>query len=378
MFYFDHNSTTPLDPRVADLLDNANRSVFGNASSSHRIGQRARQMLEQSRRNIAASLGAKDTEIVFTSGGTEANNLALSGVLQPGAHAVTSVVEHPSVLEPFRQLEREGVAVSYVPVDKRGVVAMDAVAGCIRPETRLVSIMLANNETGAIQPLAKIANLLRGRNILLHSDGVQAVGKMPVHLGELGVDLFSISGHKLYAPKGIGVLFVRKGTKLKSMHLGGRHERGMRAGTENVPLAMALDCALGLTNEAEQQRIASLRDYFEMRIQAEIPDVQINSADAARIPNTSNVAFAGTSGEALLIAMDTKGISVSTGSACSSGSIEPSHVLLEMRLSVRQARSSIRFSFGRENSIADVDVLVDALIEAVGKARKNLLEKQYA
>ncbi len=360
MLYFDHNSTTPVDPRVADVLDRAHREVFGNASSIHRTGQTAKQMLEQSRRGIASALGVNATEIIFTSGGTESNNLAIHGILSPGMHAVTTAIEHPAVLEPFRPYN-----VTYVLPATNGVVSADAIAAALRPNTALVSVMLANNETGALQPLSEIAALLRGRGILLHSDGVQAVGKISVNLAELGVDLFSISGHKLYAPKGIGALYVRKGVKLKPLQSGGRHERGLRAGTENVPGAMALHCALGLCTHFD----STLRDEFETRILNEIPDAQVNAATAPRLPNTSNILFPGISGEALLIALDMAGMCVSTGSACSSGSVEPSHVLLEMGLSPKEARSCIRFSFGRSNTPSDIQALVAAVSKAVHKMR---------
>ena len=376
MLYFDHNSTTPVDSRVADVVDHANREYFGNASSIHLAGQTAKQMLEKSRRGVAQALGTREAEILFTSGGTESNNLALRGALSTGMHAVSSVIEHPAVLEPFRQLEREGVAVSYVPVQKNGCVKAEDIEAAIRPETALVSVMMANNETGAVQPLAEIADLLKGRNILLHSDGVQAVGKMPVNLAESGIDLFSISGHKLYAPKGVGALYVRKGVKLKPIQLGGRHERGRRAGTENVAGAMALHCALDLCIDAERTSLSKLRDEFEAQLLRVLPDCVINAERAVRLPNTSNVLLPDVSGEALLIALDMAGMCVSTGSACSSGSVEPSHVLLEMGLSAQQARSCIRFSFGRANSIADVHALVDALSNAVGRLRKNVREKQ--
>ena len=365
-----------MDSRVADVADHANRDFFGNASSIHLAGQAAKQMLEKSRRGVAIALGTKETEIVFTSGGTESNNLALRGVLSAGMHAVTSVIEHPAVLEPLRQLGREGVAVTYVPVGKNGRVRVEDIKAAIRPETVLVSVMMANNETGAVQPLAEIADLLNGRGILLHSDGVQAVGKMPISLAESGIDLFSLSGHKLYAPKGVGALYVRKGVKLKPLQSGGRHERGMRPGTENVAGSMALHCALDLCTDAERTSLSTLRDEFEAQLLRALPDCTINAENTPRLPNTSNVLFPDVSGEALLIALDMAGMCVSTGSACSSGSVEPSHVLLEMGLSSQQARCCIRFSFGRGNSIADIYVLVDALSNAVSRMRKNVREKQ--
>jgi cysteine desulfurase len=371
LLYFDHNSTTPVDFRVADVLDRAHREVFGNASSIHIAGQTAKQMLEKSRRGIASALGAKESEIVFTSGGTESNNLAIHGVLSVGMHAVTTVIEHPAVLEPLRPFH-----VTRVPVAADGVVSVEAIAAAIRPETALVSVMLANNETGVIQPVAQIAQMLRGRGILLHSDGVQAVGKIPVNLTELGVDLFSISGHKLYAPKGIAALYVRKGVNLKSRQWGGRHERGLRAGTENVAGAMALHAALDLCSADEQARLAQLRDEFERRILHELPHAIVNAAYAPRLPNTSNICFPGVSGEALLIALDMAGMCVSTGSACSSGSVEPSHVLLEMGLTPKQARSCIRFSFGRGNSLSDVDQLATAVSGIVSRMNAGAREHQ--
>ena len=376
MLYFDHNSTTPVDSRVADVFDRAQRELFGNASSIHRAGQNARQALEQARRGIARLLGVQGSEIVFTSGGTEANNLALRGTLAAGMHAVTSVIEHPAVLEPFRQMEREGVAVTYVPVNANGVVNAADVANAIEPRTALVSLMTANNETGAIQPIDKVAADVRarrrnGQSILFHSDGVQAAGKLPLDLSQ--VDLFSVSGHKLYAPKGIGVLFVRKGVALKPLHLGGRHEGGMRAGTENVGGAVALECALALCSSAEQDDLRNLRDEFERRLAREVPGMKINASASPRLCNTSNVLFPELSGEAMLIALDMRGICVSTGSACSSGSIEPSPVLLEMALTAKEARGCIRFSFGRGNTLADVEALVGAVSAAASRMREKQL-----
>ncbi len=373
MLYFDHNSTTPVDARVADVVDRANRECFGNASSIHRAGQQARQVLEQARRGIARLLGAHESEIVFTSGGTEANNLASRGVLKAGQHAITSVIEHPAVLEPMRQMQREGVAVTYLPVNRNGEVDVSQVAEAIRPETALISLMAANNETGTIQPIAEVSEVARARGILLHSDGVQAVGKMPVNLGQLGVDMFSLSAHKIYAPKGFGALYVRKGVRLNPLHLGGRHERGLRAGTENVAGAMALQCALGLCSADEQQRMAELRDGFERRLRREIPEAKVNAEGAARLPNTSNVFFPGRSGEALLIALDMRGMCVSTGSACSSGSVEPSPVLLEMGMTVQEARGCIRFSFGRGNTMSEVEELVGAVSAVVHRSREKQL-----
>jgi cysteine desulfurase len=375
LHYFDHNSTTPVDPDVAATVAQALGQTFGNPSSTHRAGQQARQELEKARRTVAQFLGASAAEIVFTSGGTEANNLAIFGVVRAAAgrarHVISTTVEHPAVLEPCRQLEREGVSVSYAPVNAEGVVSIAEIERFIRPETVLISVMHANNETGAIQPVAEIAELVKqrrvaGQQIFLHSDGVQAAGKIPLRVSDVGVDLYSVSSHKLYAPKGCGVLFVRKNTPLESLQFGGRHERGRRAGTENVVGAMGMARAMELCVES-----GNVRDLFERSLRASIADVKINSANAERLPNTSNVLFRGVSAEALVIALDMRGMAASTGSACSSGSVEPSHVLLAMGLSEEQAKSSVRFSFGRGNSAEDGKALVDALMHVVAKMRKH-------
>ena len=378
MLYFDHNSTTPVDPDVAAVVAQALRETFGNPSSTHRAGQKARQELERARRTVAQFLGASAAEIVFTSGGTEANNLAIFGVVRASAgrmrHVITTGVEHPAVLEPCRQMEREGVSVSYAPVNADGVVSVAEIDRLLRPETVLISVMHANNETGAIQPVAGIADLVKqrrgaGQQIFLHSDGVQAAGKIALRVADLGVDLYSVSSHKLYAPKGCGVLFVRKNTPLESVQFGGRHERGRRAGTENVVGAMGMARAMELCGDLGTD-VGNVRDLFESSLRASVADMKINGAHAARLPNTSNVLFRGLSAEALVIALDMRGMAVSTGSACSSGSVEPSHVLLAMGLSEEEAKSSVRFSFGRGNSAEDVKALVDALMQVVAKMRK--------
>ncbi len=363
MLYFDHNATTPVAPEVADAFAEAIREIWGNPSSVHTAGQVARQKLEHARRIVAGALGASPTEFVFTSGGTESNNIAILGLVRnlPAGpkHVVTTALEHPSVLETYRQLEREGVAVTYV-------VKLGEIEAALRAETVLVSAMHANNETGAVSDIAALSALLRGRGIYLHSDGVQAFGKLPVNVKALGVDLYSVSGHKIYGPKGIGGLYVRKGLPLRAIQFGGRHERERRAGTENVPGAIAFAKAV----EILELPTTELRDRFEEGLQAAMPGVRINAADEARLPNTSNVTFAGRSGEAIVIALDTNGMAVSSGSACSSGSTEPSHVLLAMGLSRNEAKASVRFSFGRYNSAADVDALVQGLAAIVERLRK--------
>ena len=373
MPYFDHNATTFLAPEVAETMASALREVYGNASSIHRPGQQARQHLEQARRSIAGFLGASAAEIVFTSGGTEANNLAILGIVRglPGdrKHVVTTAIEHPSVLECVRQLAREGVEVS--------VVDMAAIGESLRDDTVLVSVMHANNETGTIQPLREIAKLIAerrrgGQAIYFHSDGVQAAGKIPVDVPELGVDLYSLSAHKLFAPKGVGALYVRKGTPLSGIQFGGGHERERRAGTENVPAAIAFARAVELCGSTE----AHLRDEFEEELGKRLPWIEVNGLQNPRVPNTSSVLFRGISGEALVIALDLQSMAVSTGSACSSGSIEPSHVLLAMGRSREEARSSVRFSFGRYNTAEEIEALIDATARAAEKLRKE--EKRLA
>lgn len=353
------------------------REVYGNASSIHRPGQAARQHLEKARRTIAGFLNASAAEIVFTSGGTEANNLAILGMVRglPGhrKHVVTTPIEHPSVLECIRQLGREGVDVS--------VVDTAAIEGSLREETVLVSVMHANNETGAIQPVGEIARLVEerrraGQTIYLHSDGVQAAGKIPADVRELGVDLYSLSAHKLFAPKGVGALYVRKGTPLRGIQYGGRHERERRAGTENVPAAMAFARAVELCDGGDAVRLAQLRDDFEAELVKRLPWIEVNGVENRRLPNTSNVLFRGIAGEALVIALDLQNMAVSTGSACSSGSIEPSPVLLAMGRSREEARSSVRFSFGRYNTAGEIEALVAATVRASEKLRRE--EKRLA
>ncbi len=350
------------------------RDVPGNASSTHRAGQYARQRLEMARLTIARSLQCQPAELVFTSGGTESNNLAILGLLRnlpPGRkHVVTTDIEHPAVLEPVRQLAREGVEVTFV---KPSAVAIER---ALRPETVLVSVMHANNETGSIQPLRDLAAIVgerrvAGQPIYLHSDGVQAFGKIDVKLDQLGVDFYSVSAHKIYGPKGIGALFVRQGTPVGGIQFGGRHERDRRAGTENVPAVIAFACAVELLAGASSTQLAELRDCFERHVLEAIHDVEINGMIAERLPNTSNLLFRDVSGETLLIALDTAGYAVSTGSACSSGAIEPSHVLLAMGRTVAEARSSVRFSFGRTNTADEVDGLAAAVISSVHRLRRS-------
>ena len=374
-FYFDHNATTPVAPEVIEAASEALRSGFGNASSIHAEGQNARQLLERARRQIASYIGVSAAEIVFTSGGTESNNLAILGLMRntPGKHVITTAIEHPSVLESCRQLENEGIAVTFLPVGSNGSVVPEEVGRHIRPETVLVSVMHANNETGVVQPVAEIAALVRraragGQEIYFHSDGVQALSKIPVNAVTLGVDLYSMSAHKINAPKGIGALYVRKGVPVRGLRLGGRHERERRAGTENVPGAVAFGRAIELASaEPIRYKVAQLRDRFEQRVLDGTRGVQINGAPAFRLPNTSNLYFPDIDGEALVIALDLRGFAVSSGAACSSGSVEPSHVLLAMGRPRQEARQCVRFSLGRYNTEEQVDALADAVETSIGQ-----------
>jgi cysteine desulfurase len=372
-FYFDHNATTPLAEDVLEVFSAALRGVPGNPSSIHQFGQVARQKFEAARRKVAALLNASQKEIVLLSGGTEANNLALFGVLKPGAHVITSAIEHPAILNPCAELARMGVPVTIVPPDATGLVDPEAIRKALQPNTALISVMHANNETGVIQPVAAIAAVAREAGALLHVDGVQAAGKIPVDVSEIGADLYSISAHKLYAPKGIGALFVRNGVTLRAQIHGGRHERERRAGTENVPAAVAFGAAADWALqhvEEEGARLAALRDRLERLVLEQVPNVAVNGGAAPRLPNTTNLRFDGISGESMVIALDLRGFAVSSGSACSSGSIEPSHVLLAMGLTPEEARSSVRVSLGRGNTEAQVDALAAAIAEAAAHLRR--------
>ena len=370
-YYFDHNATTPLAPEVLADLTRTLSEVSGNASSIHHFGQAAKQRLEQARRELAALLVCDAKEIVFTSGGTESDNLAVFGVIPgspAGKHIVTSAIEHPAVLNSCARLEKAGAAVTYVAPDSDGLIHPSSIASAMRRETVLVTIMHANNETGVIQPIREIAAIAHDAGALFHSDGVQMAGRMPVCIRELGVDLYAVSGHKFGAPKGIGALYVRKGTVLDPILYGGRHERERRAGTENVPGAAAIGRAATLS--FDWNTLATLRDRMEREILQRVPGAYVNGLTAPRIPNTSSIRFDGIEGEAIVISMDLAGYAISSGSACSSGAVEPSHVLLAMGLSPEQARSSIRISLGPSNTSEDVDGLVEALVHSVAHLRR--------
>ncbi len=355
-FYFDHNATTPVAPAVIDALVPVLRDGFGNASSIHQPGQQAKQVLERARRQVAAFLNCSPKEIVFTSGGTESDNLAIFGV---HGHIVTSNIEHPAILAACRDLD-----VTFVEADSNGLISPAAVRDAIRPHTALVSIMHANNELGTIQDIEAMAEIAHASGALFHADGVQAAGKIPVNLKN--IDLYTLSGHKLNAPKGIGVLYVRQGVDLTPRQYGGRHEAGRRAGTENVPGAAALGAACQLVRED----LSALRDRLEQGILAKVPQAVVNGANAPRVTNTTNIRFAGIEGEAMVIALDLRGFAVSSGAACSSGAVEPSHVLTAIGLTREEAKASIRFSLGLGNTVEQVDALIDAVAASAAHLRR--------
>jgi cysteine desulfurase len=376
-FYFDHNATTPVAPEILETVVSCLGQVYGNASSIHHFGQAAKQRLEAARRQLASLIHANPAELVFTSGGTEADNMAILGAVRAAAsrapHLITTAIEHPAVLSPAIQLENEGVAVTRLRVGANGVLNPDDVRRALRPETALVSVMHANNEVGTIQPIGEIARITREAGVPLHVDGVQAVGKIPVDVDALGVDLYSLSGHKLYAPKGVGALYIRKGTRLAPIAFGGHHERDRRPGTENVPGIAALGAAAELAARnlaADAERLAALRDRLENFVLDRISGAGINGARWSRTPNTSNLYFDGIDGEAMVIALDLRGFAVSTGAACSSGALTPSHVLTAIGLSADRARASMRFSLGRSNTVEQVDALVEAIEASVAHLRR--------
>ena len=367
-YYFDHNATTPVAPEVRDAIILCLEGSYGNASSIHGFGQDAKARVERARRQIAELLCCSPAEIVFTSGGTEADNLAVLGTVRALSrlrkHVITSSIEHPAVLNTCQELEKDGIEVSYVGVGSEGVVSPDDVRAALKPHTVLISIMHANNELGTVQPIAEISEIARKAGVVFHSDGVQSTAKIPTEVDALGVDLFSLSAHKFYGPKGAGALYVRKGTTLEQIQYGGRHERSYRAGTQNVPGIVGLGEAAALARKkmpAEAERLTDLRDRLQAGILGRIESATVNGSRTARVPNTTNIRFEGLEGEALVIALDLKGTAVSSGAACSSGAVEPSHVLIAIGLSADQARSSIRFSLGHQNDAQQVDALLDAL-----------------
>lgn len=372
--YLDNNATTPLLPEVFEAMRPHFLERFGNASSIHQQGQQARAAVEHARENVAELLNCRAAEVVFTSGGTEGDNLALFGLTQPGDHIITSAIEHHAVLNSCDRLQQMGCAVTYLPVDGRSLINPDDVRRALRPETKLISIMMANNETGVLQPLIEIGRIASEADVYFHTDAVQAAGKVPVDVKEIGCDLLTISAHKIHGPQGTGALFVRKGTLLQPLFYGGRHERSRRAGTENlagiVGLGKAAEIAKRGFTDGSVAQIAELRDRLENTIVSAIGQVAVNGTGAARVPNTSNLSFDGIEGEAMVISLDLKGVAVSTGAACSSGAIEPSHVLTAMGLSPERARGSIRFSLGKQNTAEDVEFALTLVPEVVARLRE--------
>jgi cysteine desulfurase len=372
--YLDNNATTPVLPEVFEAMQAYFGERFGNASSIHHHGQETRAAVERARESVAALLGCRASEVVFTSGGTEGDNLAILGLAQPGQHVISSTVEHHAVLNSCKHLEGSGCEVTYVPVNGRGQVDPDDVRRALRPNTQLITIMMANNETGVLQPVEEVGKVAAEADVYFHTDAVQAAGKVAIDVKRMQCDLLSISGHKMNAPQGVGALYVRKGTALRPMLFGGSHERSRRAGTENVPGIVALGRAAELAREAlargDLEQMSSMRDRLEQTILSEVESTAVNGQDAPRVPNTSSIHFDCIEGEALVIALDLKGLAVSTGAACSSGAIEPSHVLTAMGMSRERARGSLRFSLGKQNTADDVEFALSLIAPTVARLRE--------
>jgi len=377
--YLDYNSTTPVAPEVLDAMLPYLSDSYGNASSIHSSGQHARNAVEHARESVAALINAKPAEIVFTSGGTEADNLAILGAVEaarhahPRPHIITTAIEHHAVLHTCQKLAATGAEVTFVPPGRSGVVDPQKIRAALQPNTVLITVMHANNELGTIQPVGEIAEIARESKILFHTDAVQSAGKIPIDVKSLGVDLLSLSAHKIYGPKGVGALYVKTGTRIEPQLHGGHHERDLRPGTENVPAIVGFGRAAELASQhlaATALQIAALRDRFERAVTAQIPDCHINGHAATRTPNTSNITFLGAEGESLVIALDLRGVECSTGAACSSGAVEPSHVLSAIGLPADQGRSTVRFSLGRATTAAEIDFALNALTAALQHLRE--------
>jgi cysteine desulfurase len=398
--YLDHNATTPVESEVLDAMLPYLSGEYGNASSIHTFGQKARAAVETARDQVAALIGARPQEIIFTSGGTEADNHAIFGIarasgaktnsqpitvtgstsisplLTPRHHVITTAIEHEAVLNTCQVLEKEGVAaVTYLPVDRDGRIDLDALQDSLQrnPHTLLITIMHANNELGTVQPLEEIGRIAAEADVYFHTDAVQSVGKLPINVNALKIDLLSLSGHKLYAPKGIGALYIRGGTRLRQLLYGGQHQRGFRPGTENVPGIVGLGKAAEIARKSlaeDAARISALRDSLEQGLLQRIPHSRTNGARAPRTSNTANITFSGIEGEAMVIALDLKGLACSTGAACSSGAVEPSHVLTAIGLPPEEARASLRFSLGRHTTAGDIDFALEVVPAAVAQLRE--------
>ena len=372
--YLDNNATTPVLPEVFEAMRPYFGDQFGNASSIHHHGQQTRAAVEDARELVAALLACQAAEIIFTSGGTEADNLAIAGLIGAGDHVITSSIEHSAVLQTCRHMEEMGAEVTILPVDGRSLVDPGDVRRAVRANTKLISVMMANNETGVLQPVEEIAKIAAEAGVCFHTDAVQAAGKIAVDVRRIGCQALSISGHKIHAPQGIGALYVKKGTRLRPMLYGGRHERSLRAGTENVPgivgLGKAAQIAKAAFERGDDKKMAAMRDRLQQGILAQVDDAGVNGEGAARVPNTTNLHFDHIDGEAMVIALDLKGVAVSTGAACSSGAIEASHVLIAMGLRADQARASIRFSLGKQTVAEDIDYALALVPETVARLRE--------
>lgn len=393
--YLDHNATTPVEPGVLEAMLPFFSGEYGNAASIHTFGQKARAAVETARESVAALLGARPREIVFTSGGTESDNHAIFGIAAAASgakenaavsgakenagssgrprHVITTAVEHEAVLNACQWLEELGTDVTFLPVDRNGRVDSEAVRRAIRPETVLITVMHANNELGTLQPIAEIGEIAARADVYFHTDAVQSAGKVPIDVEQMKIDLLSVSGHKLYATKGVGALYVRRGTRIRQLLYGGHHQRGFRPGTENVPGIVGLGKAAelaALSLAADAARLSALRDRLEAGLISRVPHAQVNGLGAPRTPNTTNILFPGIEGEALVIALDLKGLACSTGAACSSGAVEPSHVLTAIGLPPEDARASLRFSLGRHTTEAEIDFALEVVPAAVTQLRE--------
>jgi cysteine desulfurase len=384
--YLDYNATTPVEPEVLDAMLPYFSGEFGNAASIHTPGQRARAVVETAREQVAALIGARAQEIVFTSGGTESDNQAIFGVVGQAflpvsssrnadsfSHIITTAIEHEAVLNACQALEKSGVRVTFLATNREGQIDLDELRSAIRPETVLITVMHANNELGTVQPLEEIGHIAKEGDIYFHTDAVQSAGKLPIDVNALQVDLLGLSGHKFYAPKGVGALYIRGGTRLRQLLYGGHHQRGFRPGTENVAGIVGLGKAAEIAREslaADARRVSSLRDRLEQGLLARVPHARVNGSSAPRTPNTTNLVFPGIEGEALLIALDLKGLACSTGAACSSGAVEPSHVLTAIGLPSAEARASLRFSLGRHTTEQEIDFALQVVPYTVEQLRE--------
>ncbi|HZE24147.1 MAG TPA: cysteine desulfurase family protein [Blattabacteriaceae bacterium] len=372
--YLDNNATTPVLPEVFEAMRPFYLEQFGNASSIHHYGQHARAAVEKARASVAALVNARPAEIVFTSGGTEADNLGIFGLVQRGDHVITSTIEHSAVTNSCKRLEQMGCEVTYVPVNAQGEIYAGNVEAALRPNTRLITIMMANNETGVIQPVEEIGKIAQEADVFFHTDAVQAAGKVPMDVQKIACDALTISGHKIHAPQGTGALYIKKGTLIQPQIYGGSHERQRRAGTENLPGIVGLGKAAEISKQWLESggptEMSAMRDRLQDAVLSAMEDVGVNGLGAPRVPNTTNLWFDHIEGEALVIALDLKGLAVSSGAACSSGAIEPSHVLLAMGLPHQRARASIRISLGKQTTNDDIDFAIKVIPETVARLRE--------